>query len=101
MGFMDQAKQMYSLQKQAKQIKKQLKNIHVEAEHDGVVVVVDGEQKMIECRIPEMMLNDATRLGKAVTEATNKAIKKSQMIAAEKMQGVMGDMGLGGLMGGK
>lgn len=97
---MDQAKNMYNLQKQAKQIKKELKNIHVEAEYDGVVVVVDGEQNMIECRIPEMMLSDATKLGKAVTEATNKAIKKSQMIAAEKMQGVMGDMGLGGLMGG-
>lgn len=99
MGFMDQAKNMYNLQKQAKQIKKELKNIHVEAEHDGVVVVVDGEQNMVECRIPEMMLSDAVKLGKAVAEATNKAIKKSQMIAAEKMQAVMGSMGLGGLMG--
>ena len=28
MGFMDKAKDMYKLQKQAKDIKKQLKNIH-------------------------------------------------------------------------
>ena len=48
---MDQAKDMYKLQKQAKQIKKELKNIQVEAESNGITVVVDGEQKFIECKI--------------------------------------------------
>jgi DNA-binding protein YbaB len=98
MGFMDQAKDMYKLQRQAKQIKKELKNIHIEAETDGVTVVVNGEQTFLEAKIPEAIAGDAKRLGKAFVEAANKAIKKSQTIAADKMKDVMG--GMGGLFGG-
>lgn len=98
MGFMDQAKDLYKLQRQAKQIKKELKKIHIEAESDGVVVVVDGEQTFIEVKIPEALSGDIKRLGKAFVEASNKAIKKSQAIAADKMKDVMGDMG--GMFGG-
>lgn len=98
MGFMDQAKNMYKLQKQAKQIKKELKNIHIEAEADGVVVVIDGEQNFIETRVPEAFSGDVTRISKAFVEAANKAVKKSQTIAAEKMKDVMG--GMGGMFGG-
>ncbi len=98
MGFMDQAKQMYKLQKQAKQIKKKLKNIHIEAESDGIVVVVNGEQEFIEVKIPEAFSGDLNRISKAVVEASNKAVKKAQGIAAEEMKEVMGDMG--GMFGG-
>ena len=98
MGFLDQAKDMYKLQKQAKQIKKQLKNIHIEAEHDGVTVVVDGEQKFIECKVADALAGDTNRIAKAFVEAANKAIKKSQTIGAEKMKDVMG--GFGGMFGG-
>jgi len=97
MGFMDQAKDMYKLQKQAKQIKKQLKNIHIEAESDGVTVVFNGEQHCIECKIAEAVAGDTKRIEKAVVEANNKAIKKSQTIGAEKMKDVMG--GFGGMFG--
>ena len=95
---MDQAKDMYKLQRQAKQIKKELKNIHIEAETDGVTVVVNGEQFFIEVKVPEALSGDAKRISKAFVEASNKAIKKSQMIAADKMKDVMG--GMGGLFGG-
>lgn len=97
MGVFDQAKDLYKLQKQAKEIKKQLKNIHIEAESDGVVVICDGEQNFIETKIPEALAGETKRISKAVTEATNKAIKKSQAIAAEKMKDVMG--GMGGMFG--
>ena len=97
MGFMDQAKDMYKLQKQAKEIKKLLKNIHIEAESDGITVVCDGEQNFIECKVAEAIAGDAKKLEKAFIEATNKAIKKSQLIGAEKMKDVMG--GLGGMFG--
>ncbi len=97
MGFMDKAKDMYKLQKQAKEIKKQLKNIHVEAETDGVSVTIDGEQHFLECVISENAPSDSGKLGKAFIEASNKAIKKSQLIGAEKMKEVMG--GLGGMFG--
>jgi DNA-binding protein YbaB len=98
MGFMDQAKDLYKLQKQAKEIKKQLKNIHIEAEADGVMVVVNGEQNFMEAKIPEAIAGDVKRIGKAFVEAANKAIKKSQAIAADKMKDVMG--GMGGMFGG-
>jgi len=42
----------------------------------------------------ETLLKDNARLEKAALEAINKGLKKSQEIAAEKMKGVMGDMGL-------
>jgi len=97
MGFFDQAKDMYKMQKQAKEIKKQLKNIHIEAETDGVTVIVDGEQHFIEVKISDEIAGDAGKLGKAFVDAANKAVKKSQTIGAEKMKDVMG--GLGGMFG--
>ena len=97
MAFMDKAKDMYKLQKQAKQIKKQLKNIHIEAESDGIAVIFDGEQRCIDCKIAEAVAGDVKRMEKAVMEANNKAIKKSQTIGAEKMKDVMG--GFGGMFG--
>ncbi len=99
MGAFDKAKDLYKLQKQAKELKKQLKNIHVEAEHDGVVVTVNGEQNFISVSIPEAFEGDNEKIGKAVVEASNKAIKKSQEVGAQKMQEMMG--GLGGMFGGQ
>ena len=88
----DKIKDMYAFQKKAKEIKKELKNTHIEAEVDGVVAVIDGEQEVISVTIPEgMALNKA---GEAVTKAMNKAIKKSQQIAADLMKDIMGNMGL-------
>ncbi len=97
MGFVDKAKDMYKLQKQAKDIKKQLKNIHVEAETDGVAITVDGEQTFLSVEIKEEAMSDAKKLGKSFIDAANKAVKKSQTIGAEKMKDVMG--GLGGMFG--
>jgi DNA-binding protein YbaB len=97
MGFMDKAKDLYKLQKQAKQIKNELRNIHIEAETDGVTVTVDGEQHFMEVKINESAISDFRKIEKAFTDASNKAIKKSQLIGAEKMKSVMG--GLGGMFG--
>ncbi len=96
----DQVRDVYKLQKQAKQIKKELSNIHVEAETDGVFVTVNGEMEVISVKIPDEMktLENSEKLEAALVSAANKAIKKAQEIAAEKMKGVMGEMQ--GLMGG-
>ena len=88
-------KDMYKLQKQAKQIKKELKNIHIEAEAGGVIVTIDGEQNIINISISDDAMTNKKTLEKNIREALNKATKKSQQITAEKMKGVMGDMGLG------
>lgn len=95
----DKIKDIYKLQKQAKQIKKELANIHIEAEAGGVIVTVNGEMEVIKVVIPPelMTAENAEKVGNLIVEASNKAIKKAQQIAAEKMKAVMGDMG--GMLG--
>lgn len=94
MGVFDKAKDLYALRKQAKAIKKQLANIHIEANVKGVVVTVNAEMEVISIVIPEEM-TDTKQIAECVKEATNKAMKKAQLVAADKMKAVMGDMGLG------
>lgn len=99
MGFFDKAKDMYKLQRQAKDIKKKLKNTHIEADVEGIVVTIDGEQNVVSVKIPGHMLGpeNKDKLEKTLESAFNKAIKKSQQIAAEEMKGVMGGLGLPGM----
>lgn len=96
MGIFGQAKDMYQLQKKAKEIKKQLANLHIEAEFEGVIITINGEQEVIDLKINEELLKpeNKTKLENALKTAFNKAIKKSQEIASEKMRGVMGDLGM-------
>ncbi len=96
MSLFGQAKDMYQLQKKAKQIKKDLANLHIEAEVEGIIVVISGEQEVVDVKIPEEMLKpeNQVRLQKAMILAFNKGVKKSQEIAAEKMRDVMGGLGL-------
>ena len=93
----DKAKDMYQLQKKAKKVKQELKNTHIEAEEDGIVITVDGEQEIIDIKIPEEALKNKEKLGKSLVKCLNKAIKKSQQVAAEMMKDIMGNMGLPGM----
>ncbi len=93
----DKIKDVYALQKMAKEIKKELKNIHIEAEVDGVIVIVDGEQEVVEVKFPEETTPHLPKLAEATKKAFNKAIKKSQQVAAETMNPVMRGLNLQGL----
>ncbi len=97
MGMLGQMGDMYKLQKEAKKIKKELAKTHIFAESNGVKVTVTAEQEVIGIEIQdEEILNNKTKLEKAILEATNKAFKKAQQIAAERMKAVMGGFpGLG------
>ena len=98
MSFLGQAKKLMELQKQAKKLKKELSNIHIEAEQSGIKIVISGEQKVISVEIiNKELLNSLDQLQKNLTEAFNKGISKSQEVAAENMKGIMGDLGLGGV----
>ena len=97
----DKAKDLYKLQKQARQIKKQLKNTHIEAEHEGVVIIVNGEQEVMKVTIQDEALQDKKKLQDSLEKCFNKAIKKSQAIGAEMMKDVMGDLNIPGLGGGQ
>lgn len=96
MSIFGQAKDLYKLQKQAKEIKKKLKNLQIEAEVGGVKVTVSAEQEIISVEISEEMMvpEKKAELEQNLQEAINKAIKKSQEVAAEHMRGMMSDMGL-------
>lgn len=88
---------MYKLQKEAKKIKKELGKIHVFAESDGVKVTVNCEQEVLAVEVvDEAILSNSKKLEKAILDASNRALKKSQQVAAEKMKTVMGGIpGLG------
>ena len=90
MGLLGQAADMYKLQKEAKKIKKELGKIHVFADVHGVKVTVNGEQEVVSVEIDDSVATDPRKIEKAVLEATNRAMKKAQQIAAEKMKSVMG-----------
>lgn len=96
---MNKFKDLYQLQKQAKAIKKKLQNTHIEADIDGVLVTVDGQQEIISVQITDDAMQNKKKLEDSIEKALNKAIKRSQQYGAEEMKDVMGDMGLGGMPG--
>ncbi len=90
-----QAQEMMKLQQQAQKIQEELSNTHIEAEVDGVVVTIDGQLKVVSTVIEDKsILADQAKIEKAITEAVNKGMKKAQEIAADRMKGVMSQMGL-------
>ncbi|MBT7736159.1 hypothetical protein HN709_00555 [Candidatus Peregrinibacteria bacterium] len=95
--MLDKAKDLYKLQKQARQIKKELKKTHIEADHEGVIVVINGEQEVVNVEISDDALENKKKLEENLEKAFNKAIKKSQQIGAEMMKDVMGDLNLPGM----
>ena len=96
--MLQKAKDMYKLQKEAKKIKKELKSIHIEAEHKGVTVTVTAEMQVVSIQIGADVPRE--RIGEYTQEALNRALSKAQIVSSEKMQGVMGELGLGGAGGG-
>jgi len=100
--------EMMKLQQEAMKVKKELENTYIEAEVNGLVITVNGEMKVEKVDfetadlIPGLSDSQKEALQSAIQEAINKWVKKSQEVAAEKMQGVMGQMGMWDMMwGGK
>jgi len=92
--------EMMKLQQEAMKIKKELENTIIEAEVGGLVISVNGEMKVEKVDfetndlISGLSPSQKEALEKAIQDAINKWVKKSQEIAAEKMQWVMGSMGM-------
>ncbi len=89
----DKAKDMFRLQREAKRVKKELKNIHVEAEASGVHVVVSAEMEVMSIKIDPDTPRE--KIAELLKDALNRAFKKAQIVSAEKMKGVMGELGIG------
>lgn len=84
-------KDMFRIQREAKKVKKELRKIQVEAEGRGVKVVVSADMEVLSIEIAPDAPREA--LAAALMDALNRALKKAQVVSAEKMQGVMGEMG--------
>jgi len=97
----DKAKQLYSLQKKARAIQKELKDTEVEAKAAGgaVTIVFNGEQHIQEVSIDESMLNPAKKqeLEKALQQAIAECVSRVQAVAAEKMKVIAGDLNIPGM----
>lgn len=94
-------KDLYKLQKQAREIQKELKDTEIEAKsNDGwVSVVFNGEQHLTEVTLSADALKPENKkeLEKQILNTVAQAISRSQALAAEKMKDVMGGMGLPGM----
>jgi len=82
----------FKFQRQAKKVQNELKNIHVEAESPGIKVVVSAAMEVISIEVSPAVPSE--KIGPLLTDAFNRALKKAQIVSAERMQGVMGDIGL-------
>ncbi|MBT4917518.1 YbaB/EbfC family nucleoid-associated protein, partial [Candidatus Peregrinibacteria bacterium] len=67
--MLDKAKDLYKLQKQARQIKKELKKTHIEADHEGVIVVINGEQEVVNVEISDDALENKKKLEENLEKA--------------------------------
>jgi nucleoid-associated protein EbfC len=90
----DKIKQLGKLKQmrdEAMKIQKELAQEKIEMDEDGIKVIITGDQKLQYIEI------DGTPNNRVV-EVINRAVKKSQEMAAKKLQSMSG--GLGGLLGG-
>lgn len=99
---MDMSKmwELVKLQQEAMKVKKELENTIIEAEVSGLVISINGEMKVEKVEfetldlIPELSDSQKQALEEAIMKAVNKWVKKSQEVAASKMQWVMSQMWL-------
>lgn len=90
--------EMMKLQQEAMKIKKELENTIIESEVNWLVISVNWEMKVEKVDFETLnlipWLNDVQKkeLEDSILKAVNKWIKKSQEVAASKMQWVMSAM---------
>lgn len=86
----DKLKRLKNMRNQAMVIQKQLAQEEIVVERGPIRIVISGDQKIKEFTVQGVTSQEAI-------EALNEAIKKSQELAAKKLQEMSG--GLSGLMG--
>jgi nucleoid-associated protein EbfC len=89
----DKMKALMDMQKKMGEIKRELENTNFDiASSDGLVkITMNGTQEIknvvLEADLKEV---DKTSLERAIKDAYNKGLKRSQVIAAEKMKSITG-----------
>lgn len=96
--MLDKMKQLYQLQKKAKEIQKNLRDTEIEAKSSNglVTVVYNGEQKMVSVEIDQSLLSPdrKTELEQTLIRVAAEAQSRAQSIATDKTKDVMKEMGL-------
>jgi DNA-binding YbaB/EbfC family protein len=96
-----QMKDMYQLQKKAKQMQKELKNLEIEARStDGLVsVVVSGEMKIVSISIDDTLMNPERKreLEQSLKDVAGQAMAKAQSESAARMQPMLKDLNFPGM----
>lgn len=97
MSKLDQAKVLMKMRKLQKELQKEI--ITAEAGEGAVKVEINGEMKIKRIHIDadSVDLSDIGQLERWVEEAVKDAITKSQKLAADKMQPMMGNLSSLGL----
>lgn len=86
--------ELKKMRDQAMAMQRELQTEIVEVNKRGVYVKISGDQKIIDLKTNDKSDDD-------IREAVNEAVKKSQEVAAKKMQSMMGGMGgLANMLGG-
>ncbi len=86
--------ELKKMRDQAMQMQRELQQEIVEVNKRGVYVKISGDQKILEMKANGKSDDD-------IKEAVNEAVKKSQEVAAKKLQSMAGGMGgLAGMLGG-
>src|ERR1700722_2073493 len=87
--------ELKKMRDQAMAMQRELQSEIVEVSKRGVYVKISGDQKVLEMKTNGKSDED-------IREAINEAVKKSQEVAAKKLQSMTGGMGgLAGMLGGK
>jgi len=94
----DKAKQLYQLQKKAREVQKELKGTEVEARSsDGLIsVVFSADQKLKSVEIDPTLLEVSKKreLEEKLTRVVTEGLSRAQAVAAEKTKDLMGQMGI-------
>ena len=89
----DKMKALMEMKKQAEGLKRELDSVNIEvSEGRGIKIVISGSQNFQSIEIAPELLNpeNQKRLENDLLRALNSAIKKSQNLAAQKMQAMTG-----------
>jgi DNA-binding YbaB/EbfC family protein len=96
--MLDKARQLYQLQKKAKEVQKDLRNTEVEAKSaDGLLsVVFTADQKIKEIKIDDALATQEKKkdLEEKLIRVISEGLSRVQAVAAEKTKSLMGEMGI-------
>ena len=101
----NQLKEMGNLAKKAKEMKSQMKKIQdelkslkVDAEENGITIVMSGEMDCLSVSIPDTLLNGSKeKLEKSLVKAFNKVSQKAKTMASSKLSVVSKGLNIPGL----